>query len=134
MRMFAILLLLLSGACLAKPVSYDLTEARYNNGNAMRHCDAAAYKAGRCFEHDRKGTLVILAFELGMCKNKRPEDLGYVLLNTRTKLVTPLDIMGEHCGSMPVPKFDELKNEDGFVEPVIAFFVKQSVVQTFYLD
>lgn len=133
-RLFTLLVMLFAGVAHAEFDGSKLSDYRVNNGANMKRCTAESYADGRCFEVAENGPLVILAFELGKCKTKRPEDHGYVLVNTHSKLVTPLNITGEHCGEMPVPQFGEVEDGSGGKEPVISFFANNTLIQTFYLN
>lgn len=133
-RLFALLGILFAASAHADFNWEDIPDYRVNNGSPMKRCTVDAYKDGRCFEVAEQGNLVILAFELGTCKLKRPEDYGYVLVNTRSKLVTPLNITGEHCGEMPVPRFSQSTDSEGETQPVISFFANNQQVQTFFLN
>jgi len=133
-RLIALLGILIAGVAHAEFDGEQIPHYRVNNGTPMKRCTVEAFKDGRCFEVAEQGNLVILAFELGPCKFKRPEDYGYVLVNTRSKLVTPLNITGEHCGQMPVPRFGESTDKEGETQPVISFFANNQQIQTFYLN
>jgi hypothetical protein len=133
-KLFALLGMLFAGSAFADFNGEEIPHYRVNNGSPMKRCTVDAYKAGKCFEVAEQGNLVILAFELGNCKLNRPEDYGYVLLNTRSKLVTPLNITGEHCGEMPVPRFGQSTDGEGEIQPVISFFANNQQVQTFFLN
>ncbi|QXO09631.1 hypothetical protein pEaSNUABM11_00207 [Erwinia phage pEa_SNUABM_11] len=133
-RLFALLGMFVVSSVSAEFNWEDIPHYRVNNGSPMKRCTVEAYKAGKCFEVAEQGNLIILAFELGDCKLKRPEDYGYVLLNTRSRLVTPLNITGEHCGKMPVPRFGESTDGEGETQPVISFFANNQQIQTFFLN